>query len=210
MKDVFLKSVSLISSQPSVLLTQLAHNPRNVLVEAAQISKDTVVRYQAFFPYDRPLGLEQLNTPLAFTRDPGLDFWVPWEDVHKISKESNSTDMGYEAIISELCLILPFLPEAQPLESGSIKTPMLPEFVRFIFTFPVMCRGPFASMFQQSDPHALLLLYHFYRAVRILLPSGKCWWARDRATVSETLLKEWLVRESGRVPIEPTRPICVT
>jgi hypothetical protein len=210
MKEVFLKSVPLISSQPSVLLTHLAHNPRNVLVEAAQISNDTVVRYQAFFSYDRPLDLEQLKVPLPFRRDTGLAFWTRWEDVHKISKESNSRDMGYEDIISELCLILSFLPEARPVESGSIKTPLLPELVRFIFTFPVMCRGPFTSMFQQSDPHAFLLLYHFYRAVRILLPSDKCWWARERATLSETLLREWLVRESGGVPSETTRPVRVT
>jgi hypothetical protein len=209
MKEVFLKSVPLISSQPSVLLTHLAYNPRDVLVEAAQISSDTLARYQVFFSYNRPFNLEQLNIPLPFTRGAGLAFSTRWEDVHKISEESNSTEMGYEAIIGELCLILSFLPEAQPLKFGSTETPPLPELVRFIFTFPITCRGPFASMFQQSDPHTLLLLYHFYRAVRILLPSDKCWWASERATLSETLLKEWLVRESGRVPSEPTRPVCV-
>jgi hypothetical protein len=90
------------------------------------------------------------------------------------------------------------------------RTPLLPGLVRYIFTFPVMCRGSFALMFQQSDPHALLLLYHFYRAVRILLPTDECWWTYKRAAPSETVLKEWSIRESGRIPSEPTRPVRVT
>ena len=199
MKGVFLKSVPLISGQPSVLLTHLTYNPRDVLVEAAQISNDTLARFQAFFSYNRPLNLEQLNIPLPFTRGTGLAFWTRWEDVNKTSEESNSTEMGYETIISELCLIPSFLPEAQPPASGSTETTLLPELVRYIFMFPVMCRGTFASMVQQSDPHALLLLYHFYRAVRILFPPDECWWTYKRATPSETVLKEWLIRESGRV-----------
>lgn len=74
MKEVFLKSVPLISSQPSVLLTYLAYSPRDVLVEAAQISNDKLARYQALFSYNCPLSLEQLNIPLPFTRDAGLAF----------------------------------------------------------------------------------------------------------------------------------------
>jgi hypothetical protein len=188
------------------------YNPRDVrlLVEAAQISNDTLARYQEFFSYNRLLNLGQLNIPLPFTRDTGLAFSTRWEDVHKISEESNSTEMGNEAITSELCLILPFLPAAQPLESGNTEASLLSELVRYIFTFPVMCRGPFASMVQLSDPHALLLLYHFYCAVRILLLPDECWWAFKRAILSETVLKEWLIRESRGVPSKPTRPVRVT
>jgi len=130
---------------------------------------------------------------------------MPWEDVHKILKVSDSEEMGYATIINELCLILSFLPEAQPSEPVRTKTSLLPELVRYIFTFPVMCRGPFASMVQQSDPHALLLLYHFYRAVRILLPPDEGWWAYKRAKLSETVLKAWLIAEIGKVSRESTR-----
>lgn len=207
LKQVFLQSVSLVSGKLSVLLTHVAYNPRDVLVEAAQISNDTLARYQAFFSYNRPLNIEHLNMPRLFAGNTDLAISTPWKNFHKIPEASDSIGMRYAHIISELCLILSFLPESKPPESVSTEKPLLPELVRYIFSFPMMCRGLFVSMLQQSDPHALFLLYHFYRAVRILCPLDQCWWAYKRAMLSETFLREWLVRESGRVPSEPTRPV---
>ncbi len=51
-------------------------------------------------------------------------------------------------------------------------------------------------MVQHGDPHAVLLLYHFYRAVLILLPAEKYWWAQKRAAEYVGAVKIWLAAGS--------------
>ena len=197
LKQVFLKSSTVFSDQPSVVMPHLQDNRTDILVRAAQISNGTLAQYQDFFSYQRPLNLELLNIPLPYTRGTDLAISNPWQ--HPAPKIQNDPiEDGYVPVITRLCLILSFLPEAWPPDPVSAESSLLPELARYILSFPVMSHGPFASMVQQSDPHALLLLYHFYRAVRILLPPGECWWAHRRATVSETALKEWLTKESAK------------
>jgi hypothetical protein len=79
---------------------------------------------------------------------------------------------------------------ALPLEVGSL---LFNELTNYIVTMPILCHGPFATMVQQEDPHALLLLYHFYRATARLLPETGCWWAQHRARVSERALRARLL-----------------
>jgi len=184
LKQVFLKALPLILNHPSVFLPHLQQNPMVKLVEAAQISNSTLAKYQDFFSSDHQLNAELLQPP-AFTR--GTDLANVWE-------HGRSQMDGFAPIINHICLILSFLPEAEP----DAVTPLLPQLASYIVSFPVLCRGFFALKVHQSNPHALLLLYHFYRAVRILLPPDECWWAQKRATTSETILKEWLIRESVR------------
>lgn len=185
LKQVFLKALPLILKHPSVFLPQLQQNPMIKLVEAAQISNGTLAKYQDFFSPSRLLNVEQLQ-PLPFTR--GTDLANVWE-------YGRSQMEGFEPIINHICLILSFLPEAEP----DAVTSLLPQLASYVVSFPVLCRGFFALKVHQSDPHALLLLYHFYRAVRMILPADECWWAQKRATTSETILKEWLIRESARL-----------
>jgi len=199
LKQVFLETVPLTYDQPSVFLPQTACNGRDKLVPAAQISNSTLAKYQRFFSYYRPLGLEQLNIPLPFTRGTDLATSNAWQDhVPEIQDALDPIRDGYVPIITHLCLILSFLPEARLSDSIDAESPLLLGLGRYIFTFPVLCRNLFASMVQQSDPHTLLLLYHFYRAVRILLPKGEYWWAHKRAAVSETVLKKWLTSEIAK------------
>jgi hypothetical protein len=179
-------------------MPHIQYNPADILLEAAQINNSTLAKYQEFFSYHNPLSLELLNLPLPFTHGPDLDISNSWQ--HALPKIQGPTDPiqdGYMPVLVRLCLILSFLPESRPVHSISAESPLLPELARYIFTFPVQCYVHFASMIQQSDSHALLLLYHFYRAVRILLPPGECWWANKRASVSETASKKWLMRESA-------------
>ncbi|KAK9236975.1 hypothetical protein V1525DRAFT_388921 [Lipomyces kononenkoae] len=198
LKEVFLKNVPLILHQPSVFMRYIQHNPGDILVGAAQISNGTLAKYHDYFSYHRPLSLKLLSIPLPYTRSTDLAISNPCHHVPKTPDAPDPIEDGYAPVVTQLCLILSFLPETRPPEAVSADSPLLPDLARFIFSFPVLCRGPFVSMVQQSDPHALLLLYHFYRAVRILLPPDQCWWAHKRATVSETLLKEWLARESAK------------
>jgi hypothetical protein len=196
MKQVFLKTVPLALDQSSVFMPQIAHNPRNILVKAAKVGNDTLVDYQDHFSYHRPLHLNLLNIPLPNTRDSDLANLDTWNGyLPKMQEPLDIIKDGYTAIVTELCLIISFLPDTLPSENAGAESPLLPALARYIFSFPVVCRGPFTSMVQQSDPHALLVLYHFYRAARILLPPDECWWAYKRAILSEIVLKEWLTRE---------------
>ena len=91
-------------------------------------------------------------------------------------------------IIDRLCLILSFLPEAQ---RQTQEPPQLPlgDLSHCIFSFPILCRGPFNAMLQEGRPASLLIFYHFYRAICILLPGGDYWWAHGRASVLETAMR---------------------
>lgn len=199
LKQVFLRSVRLASGQESVLLPHLQYNPMDALVGAARISNDTLAKYQDAFSYHRPLNLELLRIPLPYTRCTDPAATNPWRRrASEVRDAPDPIEDGYAAVIPRLCLLLSFLPEAQPPDPVGAESPLLPALARYVLSFPVLCHGPFASMVQHGDPHALLLLYHFYRAVRILLPAGRCWWAHNRAAVSEAALKEWLTRESAK------------
>jgi hypothetical protein len=66
------------------------------------------------------------------------------------------------------------------------------DLTRSILSFPIQCRGAFASMVQNSDPQALTMLCQFYRAVGILLPHEQGWWAQKRARASIQGLLEYM------------------
>lgn len=201
LKEVFLKSLPLVPDQlsGSIFMPHISYNPINKLVESAQISNHTLIQHQEVFSCHRPLTLELLNFPCQYTRGTDLVTSNPWRhDVPKAQDVPDLIEDDYAPIIARICLILSFLPEARPPTPISAESPLFPEFTRCVLYFPMLCRGPFLLMVQQRDPHALLLLYHFYRAVRILLPPCDCWWAHERATVLETVLKEWLTRECAK------------
>lgn len=204
LKEVFLKSVPLIADQPSKLLPLLQYNPMEKLVAAARISSSTLTRYQEFFSYHRPIDMELLNIPLPYQRHIDLAVSDLWNNhVHQstnttVSMKDGHVPDGYVPAIARLCLILSFLPEAQPPDYTHGESTLSPDLARYILSFPVSCHGPLATMVQQGDPHALCLLYHFYRAVRILLSPQEYWWASKRATVSEANLGKWLMKEGSK------------
>ncbi|CAM1504927.1 Fc.00g025180.m01.CDS01 [Cosmosporella sp. VM-42] len=199
LKQVFLKNLALVSNQPSVFLPHMPYDPRNVLAKAAQVTSGTLVDYQDFFSYKRPLCLELLSIPPPIIR--GTELAI--SDVRSycepnLPDEPNRIQEAYVFVITRLCLILSFLLETRPPHSVCAELPLLSELARYIFTFPVQCYGPFTSMIEEGNPHALLLLYHFYRAVRILLPPAEYWWAHRRAAFSELMLKEQLFEEDTK------------
>jgi hypothetical protein len=193
LKKTFLASVPLISQpSPSIFLPHLQHPPMRKLAAAAQISRHSLAKFQNFFSYSRPLSLNML-TSLPFlerrTSDVALDLWQ-----HHVHDSSCPIKGGYVPAIGRLCLILAFLPGSGQPDLDPDRESLLPDLARCIIMFPVSCHGAFASMVQQSDPHALLVLYHFYRATRILLRSSEYWWAHDHASRSEKWLKNHLTQ----------------
>jgi hypothetical protein len=196
MKQVFLKSLPLLAEQPSFFALQHQENPVDRLSASARISYSTLEMVQNFFSYQRKPGLPMLDVPFPYTRTSDAAKEDAWQShITNLENSPDPLENGYASAVARLCLILSFLPEAQPPESIDNSSALLPVLARCILSFPVMCRGPFTSMVQQGDPHALILLYHLYRATRILLPPEPFWWAHKRATLSETALREWLARE---------------
>ena len=195
LKQVFLSTVPLAGDQPSKFRSIIRRSPTDVLEAAARVSSTTLANYQDAFLYSRPLVSELLQVPLPYTRGMDVADLNPMISFTAMKHGlSDPIQHGYVPIISRICLMLSFLPEAKP--PSSIGDPeLLRQLGRYVFLFPILCYGHFATMVEQGDPHALLLLYHFYRAVRILLPPEDFWWANRRASSSEAALREWLLRE---------------
>ncbi|VUC31641.1 unnamed protein product [Clonostachys rosea] len=193
LKKTFLNSVPLISQpSPSIFLPYLQNPPMRKLAAAAQISRHSLAKFQEFFSHSRPLNINMLTSLPSFERstsDVALDLWQ-----HHVHDSSCPIEGGYVPAIGRLCLILAFLPRPRQPELHHEGESLLPDLARCIFMFPVSCHGAFASMVQQSDPHALLVLYHFYRATRILLCSSEYWWAHEHASRSEKWLKNYLTQ----------------
>ncbi|KAH8658221.1 hypothetical protein BX600DRAFT_514729 [Xylariales sp. PMI_506] len=199
LKQALLKSVPVPSAAVSLLGPQLRRNTPDILMAAARISTDTLAGFRRVLSYHRPLDSESLALPPArIWADGDLAKLRP---LHVLMPEDPVE--AYELVVTRLSLILAFLPEARPPaaadgadEAASAELlELLPDLARYIFTLPMLCYGPVVSMVEGNDPHVVLLLYHFYRAVRILLPSEQYWWAHKRATVSEAALKSWLMQQ---------------
>jgi hypothetical protein len=194
LKEVFLKCMPSSLHQPSVFMPLIRRNPWPILAKAASISDGTLTMFQEFFSQS-PFNLDMLNIPLPYIREDNPNFEALWEEgVPEAHIDADPRENAYASVVTRLCLIMSFLPESQPPEPISAKSPLLPEMARVIYSFPMACRGQYAEMVKRSDPHALLLLYHFYRTARKLLPRNECWWVHQRASVGEEILRESLIR----------------
>ncbi|PKK53990.1 hypothetical protein CI102_1207 [Trichoderma harzianum] len=203
---VFLSCTPLSLQVSSPLMPHIRHSSRNVLVNAAKLSRKSLENFRWFFSYERPLSPSLLSVPLPFVRESDLapeDFWAV--EIPKLaeigpskSKEAGYSLKGYYGIVDRLCLILSFLPEAQDEEYEGLSPELTTNLSRYLIIFPVLCDQQFVSMVRHGDPHAMVLLYHFYRAVRILVPSTEHWWAQRRARLAEKAIQQWLFRECAR------------
>ncbi|KAH8889591.1 hypothetical protein GQ53DRAFT_870058 [Thozetella sp. PMI_491] len=100
---------------------------------------------------------------------------------------------GYERLAARLSVVLSYLdlhksPEgffSIPEASGSLLS-------RYMFSFALLCFGPFLSMMLKGDSRALVLMFHLYQAARILLPADQHWWCHRRAVVLESMIGDEL------------------
>lgn len=193
LKQVFLRSFPFDAIQASKFMPYIRDNPIEKLSRAVKISDDTVAEYQDFFAYSRPISSKMLNPLPSYTRATvDMDSHASEQDASKTSSALLSREDGYRLVVSRLCLILSFLPESDPPEPIDADSPLLPLLARCILFFPVMCHGPFTTMVHQGDPHALLLVYHFYRVIRELLYPAKYWWVHNRAHALGAVFGGWL------------------
>lgn len=153
-------------------------------------------KYQPLFEYNTPQLNPSPNTsPLVASTD-------------TLTKRTPSPEevTGYTQAVDRLCLILSFLPSSPHSPSPHSNTNtninmdsvLLHNIARFIFSFPVQCFGPFASMVKRSDAHSFLVMYHFYQAAGKLLPKEKYWWATRRVKAAEDALGELVGEGTAR------------
>lgn len=97
---------------------------------------------------------------------------------------------AFERVARRLSPILCCLatPQVSAEVSHSTAMPKKADLQRLLFTFPVFCCGPMLEMIAKGDARALMLLFHFYRAVRVLLPTEETWWAGERSRKLEGLI----------------------
>ncbi|KAK0723445.1 hypothetical protein B0T26DRAFT_641148 [Lasiosphaeria miniovina] len=196
-----MKSLPWIFETPSMLTEMVAHSPRQSLRRRARLKRGTVEFFQIFYSHARPVSVEQLSVPPMFMRsEPGEDTDAPLDDClgnEDLAGPVFPRSDRYSQVITRLCLLLSFLPEAGWVGTDEELEEVMWDLNRYIFTFPVIAFGAFidGEGAVSNDPKPMLLLYHFYRATRILLKGNKHWWAHRRSRLLESTLKRSLLSE---------------
>jgi hypothetical protein len=178
----------------SSVMTHLANDA--TLSDVCHIDASTTAHVQDFFLRERRFGREDLASPT-----------IPPADAHAASQQASlhsPTDIApFTPIITALAPLLAHLSQSQlPTELGVSSIALSPtpststKIARHILCFPILCRGAFASKIATRDPRALLILYHFFRAARMLLRGDEFWWAKGRAVAVERGLGAWLEKDA--------------
>lgn len=196
--QMFMSASFWISRQQSIFMPHVVYSPRVTLCHFISLSDTIIDLYQSFFDYDRPLTADRLSIPNYFSslgaetvneKDLASHFDLPNEAPEAVE--------AYTLVIRRLCIILSFLPEMRSLRTEKAYEDVLPDLARYIFTFPIVCFRECEALARRQDPKWWLVLYHFYRAARIVLPDH-FWWAQRRSRLMESLLKELLLGECAR------------
>ncbi|KAL7935931.1 putative C6 transcription factor [Trichoderma chlorosporum] len=106
------------------------------------------------------------------------------------TSESQFARSSFENLIRRLSPLLccASLKKASNTPADPNTMPRDAEIEQLFYGFPILCCGPFAKLMMKGDSRALVFLFHFYRAARILLAPKRCWWASARSDVMEELI----------------------
>ncbi|KAJ5216650.1 uncharacterized protein N7498_003057 [Penicillium cinerascens] len=201
MSQIFLTAIPLMTRKPSTFINGVLHQPSRTVQEALTTFRLDASQYLYFFAqwYDtaldhRALTLPRLSQPGGADQSRRLTFEYRYEP-------TDDPLEAYMAVVCRLSNILAVLPDAREGSRSLLEDdPSLVDDVsRLFLTFPMLCHAPFIQMLRERDPRALLLMYHFYRAAKILLPEDKCWWAAKRADLLQRALKSVLVGETTEI-----------
>ncbi|KAJ4292421.1 hypothetical protein N0V90_009083 [Kalmusia sp. IMI 367209] len=162
--------------------TVMTHLTRDEIVAGNDgMSAAELAEYRAYFDTAQDLTVDKLSLPVISQSGTPHNLSDPTDN-------AKSEDLSpYSSVIERLAYLLVVLPSTS-MDSA----PTSLKIARRILCFPILCRGAFATKVACSDPHALLILYHFFRATRILLDGDDFWWAKKRAGVVEDALERWL------------------
>ncbi|KAJ9144967.1 hypothetical protein NKR23_g5655 [Pleurostoma richardsiae] len=208
LQQIFHNSLPHVFEGPSVFVKPARYSPRTTLVRAATISRCTLDLFMSHFDYARPMEKGALQTPLPFKRGEDLapeECWM-YHSWHLVD-DGGPAEESYIRALRRLCLLMSFLPEAQGDRETShgLTDDLVSDYARYVFLFPVLLlERPLIRMTKQRNPKALLLLYHYFRCIRVLLPRKECWWAQKRASISEMALWEILEKQCSMAGQSPT------
>ncbi|KJR86138.1 uncharacterized protein SPSK_02424 [Sporothrix schenckii 1099-18] len=133
--------------------------------------------------------LQKFKTLFMMPADPQPEP-VPVAPMELVDPQQTAARTGYERVA---CCLSPLLCCAALSASGLSSSAKgddawwcTADSRRLFFTIPLLCSGPFLQPIVQGDARALLLLFHFYRAARIVMAATEeAWWARERSRVME-------------------------
>lgn len=140
-----------------------------------------------------PFGPQLLNAPPRNRDELACDAEIPRQPGLGNTAPGDNKRPGFERASRRLSLLLSFLSLAPlpPLPTKPHSPEMNPsqaDFERYIFAFPVVASGPFLELALRGDVRTLVILFHFYRAARLLLTARESWWAKERSRVLEGLI----------------------
>ncbi|KAI1423751.1 hypothetical protein F5Y12DRAFT_755913 [Xylaria sp. FL1777] len=183
--------------QPSVFRQSITKNPGDELAAVFETSTDKLAKYEDFFSYRRPISMEMFTEPLATVINEGrINSHSKPDCASQTEVAADPAEDAYNSVVRRLCLILPLLSQddlSQQSISNPVQSSIVPLLASFILSFPLLGYSAFPTLIERGDSHALFVLYHFYRAVRILLSHKDWWWAHKRAVVAEGVLRERLI-----------------
>lgn len=195
LKLLFIKTVTeLATKHQSALLPYLAYDPRECLVASSALSSCTVAEYQTLFSRQQPLTAQSLTLPILATNGAKADVKQLGQETHC---SFDTIEREHTMVVNQMSVLLSLLTESGPLQSVTDNPSLLSDIARLVFSFPLLCYRRFGKLVANNDPHALLVLYHFYRATRILLFDSRYWWALNQATAVELSLREWFTTKMG-------------
>lgn len=131
---------------------------------------------------------------LVYIRDAVIRITTNYTSVDEpdtsLTLESQSARSSFEKIIRRISPLLccASLKTASDTPSNSGIMPQDSDIEQLFYGFAILCCGPFAKLMMRGDSRALVFLFHFYRAARILLDPKRCWWASIRSRVMEQLI----------------------
>jgi hypothetical protein len=207
---LFMNAMEFITTNDSIFSTLVRHRPRNSILCALRDIPDVPEELEFFFSQSYTLmtgtsSPQIVTSVLADALKPVVSPYCthippkcPTEP--NILQESDpSLFPAFMDAASRLSLLLALFPNLPTLTTtpSSCTTlpsnfPPLTDLARYFFSFPTRSTGPFSALVRLNDPRALLLLFYFYRAVRVLLPAEQCWWSCARTEYLEKELERSL------------------
>jgi hypothetical protein len=194
--EIFHSADSVMQEKPSSFIVEIMHSPRQSLNNAARLSKETLSSFHSFFSYTQPPHYEQLSVASAFEGNSTPEPSVAVRG--QLSEDETDLCAAHKDAVNRLATLLSFLPEVQGPKYSEASEQMMPDLTRYAFTFLIFIHGYAEMTISRQDPKGILVLYHFYRAVRILLVGPNCWWTHKRARLLEQLLEARLHSEFDR------------
>lgn len=107
-----------------------------------------------------------------------------------ITSSSQSARSSFENIMRRISPLL-CCASLKSTSDAAVDSSIMPreaDIEQLFYGFPILCCGPFAKLMMKGDSRALVFLFHFYRAARLLLAPERCWWASARSSVMEELI----------------------